>query len=708
MTFVAPTIARPATGFAKLGGTFREPYLEVSIHPRVMHPTMPRTTMLDWVKGLGTGRWDASTQTWLLRGLGSLTPSEVLGASGLAFDWDSRPAEFSSAGRIDELAVPIAKLHSNGRTVMVRPRLAGYPLTKELLGSGAVWDSDRRIFTTYVADVIVHGQIRGGVHWPQDAIDRAFEVRGVTPVRPELQQLAAQLGNALNVEGIDPTALASIGTIPADGRPPLPYQQAGILAVVAGRRCLFDEPGVGKSAQAVYAARVLGSRRTLIVCPPLLTTNWSREAALAGLVTAPNDCTRFRTGRKEPDLPEAGVVIISDSTLAARPATVERIKAWAPDVMVVDEAHRMMTIGSARSEAVLNVGTAARHAPIALTGTPMFSTPSQMVPILELTRMLAPIFGGRSEFLDVYCRQDRFGDWHAKKGALPRLKATLQAEVWVRRRKRDVLPQLPAKIRRPLIVDVPLADYRAAHKEVIAKVQAWVTWYREHYHQDPDIAAREEYAQHSGFELVSQLRRAAGIAKIPVVAELAASHLAETGYVEAADGTRTWNRPLIVWAHHLAVLHPLAEAIATKVGAPLGLIDGATSDDDRDRYVDLMQEGRLPALIAGITMAGVGLTLTRSSDHIFAETMWVPAEQIQCEDRSHRVGAVGESVEYTTVIASDTLDEPIQRVLARKMEVLERGLGQTDDSIVVLDQADAATLTEIIMNVIDEAIRKTK
>lgn len=704
MSFAALHIA---SGQASVEGTFREPYLQVRIHPRVPHPTLAGTTMLDWVKGLGSSRWDPDTQSWNLYALGSLTPSQVIAESGLDLDWGARTGELAGLSTIDELAWPIAKLHSNARTVLIRPRLAGYTLTKGLIGPGAVWDRDRRLFRLPAGDIIRGGQIRGGVHWPQNAIDRAFELHAHQPVPSHLHDLAAALGNATSTVGIDPAHLATIGVLPTDARTPYAYQEAGALAVVAGRRCLFDEPGVGKSAQAVYAARMLRSERTLIVVPPLLTTNWSREAEYGGLVRAASDVTMFRPGRKEPELPDTGVVVISDSMLAARPATAERIRHWAPDVMIVDEAHRMMTIGSRRSDAVLDVGTAVTHAPMALTGTPMFSTPSQMVPLLELTRMMDPIFGGRAQFLETFCRQDRFGEWHAKKAALPRLKAMLQQHVWVRRRKRDVLPQLPAKVRTPLLVDVPLTEYRRAHKDVIAKVQAWVTWYREYYKRMPDAAAQEEYAQNTGFELISQLRRAAGLAKLPLITELVADHLTATGFT-VVDGVKVWNRPLIVWAHHLDVLQPLIESIGDRIGEQIGAIYGATSDSNRDAYVDLMNAGRLPVLVAGITKAGVGLTLTRSSDAIFAEFSWVPAEIIQAEDRQHRVGATAASVQYTTVIASGTLDEPIQRVLHRKTDVLEHGLGQTDDSVVMLDQSDAATLTEIVMAVIEEAIRKLK
>ncbi|WP_433673903.1 SNF2-related protein [Microbacterium gorillae] len=625
-----PALLTVTSGTATLSGTFREPRLELSIHPRIPHPVDRSMLMVDWVKSVGS-RWDPSTQTWTVFGLNSLTPSAVLADAGVILDWENRPADFAAVQTLDELAVPIAKLSQNGRTVMVRHRLAGYDLTKTLIGSGAVWDKDRRLFHTHVGDVLKGGLVRGGVHWPQDAIDRAYELAAHVPVDPNLASLAAYLGSAVNLDGIPPEHLAMIGTLPADGRPLFPYQQAGTLAVAAGRTCLFDEPGVGKTATAAAAARVRGAERIIIVCPPLLNTNWANELALAGVVNDPSEVFVFRPGRKEPKLPDKGVVVIADSMLASRPETAARLGEWRADFMAYDEAHRSKTIGSARGEAVLNLGITVKHAPVAITGTPLFGSPHELIPLLELTRMLVPVFGGRAQFLDDFCKQDQFGGWHAKKAALPRLRALLKAHVWVRRRKREVLPQLPPKRRMEMLIDVPLTEYRKAHKDVIAKVQAWVTWFEDHYKRLPDISEQENYAKTSGFELVSQLRRAAGLAKLHALGDVITEHIQATGIEETPEG-RTYNRPLIVWGHHLDVLHPIADMVAEKLGS-VAMIVGSTTDNERDQIVKLFQAGRIPVLVAGITKAGVGLTLTRSSDALFAELSWVPAEVLQAEDR---------------------------------------------------------------------------
>ena len=694
------------TGFASLSGTMRLPVLALRFSPNLPHPTLPGLSMLEWVKKeLSGARWDPQDRLWTVTGLNSPTPTQVLHDAGIVLDWDGRPAEFAALSSLDELAVPVAKLVANRRQIMVRPRLAGFDHTRTLAGSGSVWDSDRQFFRIDAADAIIRqpdGTLiaRPGILWPQDALDEAFARHAARPVAAEHDQVARDLSTMLRLDGDRDGLARSVGLTPwpADGREPFDYQVPGALSVALGRRGLFDEPGVGKTASSLYASRLLDAKRTLVVVPPLLTTNWAREIEYAHPGA---EVAAFRAGRKEPDLPDTGYVVIGDSLLAARKPTQERISAWAADVMIIDEAHRLKTIGSKRSDAVLDVAQSVRHAPIVLTGTPIFKSPHEMVPLLELSRMMAPVFGGRSAFLDTFCIQDNFGGWNPRNRALPQLHATLKHHVWVRRRKADVLPGLPPKIREGLSFDVPLKGYREAHKEVIAKIKAWLTWFTDQNGRTPDEGEITEWAKFSSFTLISQLRQAAGVAKMDVAADLIRTHLEECPQSE--DGT--WPRPLIVWVHHKSVAAALLEAVE-KAGAPYALIAGATSDQERDAIVDAFQEGRVPVLIASIVKAGVGLTLTRGSDQIFAETSWNVSDITQCEDRQHRPGQEAESISIRTLIARGTLDESLQKVLERKQKTLELALGDAHKDSLKTASDDWEAISDIVQKLVNQAVRE--
>lgn len=696
------------TGTAELGGTFRIPFFRVTLHQFAHHPKT-NEPIVDWLKANASAQWDRYTKTWTVYGLNSPDPVRLLTDAGIIVADPAAALAEMGVSSVTDLVPPLAKLSSDGRTVFARPRLAGTELGKKLVGVGAVWDADRDFFRMYAADVIDPKtmQPRPGVLWPQDAIDFAYTLHQHRPTPAEFEKVAAHLGSALNMDRVSRTTRDKIGILPpaAGGRELFPYQEAGVFAAVAGHRGIWDEPGLGKTLQTLTAIRMLGAKKILMVVPPLLTTNWAREAVMAGVVEQVDDVVRFRTGRKEPALPDEGVVIIADSLLAARPDTKERIKQWGADAMLLDEAHRAMTIGAKRAEAVLEVAVTVKHTPFALTGTPILSTPAQLVNLLELTRTLAPVFGGRSQFLEDFCRWQQFGGrqgkWVAKKDALPRLNALLKEHVWVRRRKTDALPQLPPKRRRALVVDVPLKDYRETHKAVIAKVHGWLTWFNDHYGHPPEQQDIDDYKSRSSFEFVSQLAQAAGLAKVPAAQEWIRNHIEETG--RNPDGT--YARPLIVWAHHKSVEHAIAESLGDSVD--WAMIVGDTPDRARDEAVDLFQAGKLGVLIASIKKAGVGLTLTRGSDALFAEGWWVPADILQAEDRLNRISAINPSL-YTTLIAHGTLDEPMQRVVNAKAEVIEKATNDAAAEVSIMSNDDAATLSEIIGSVIDEAVRTHK
>src|SRR5690625_6862852 len=158
---------------------------------------------------------------------------------------------------------------------------------------------------------------------------------------------------------------ARYGDVPdCFGMAPYPYQRIGALCVAAGRRLLADAPGLGKSLQAILAATLLGGRRWIIACPPVVQSNWDHELdrchvpeQLGGTVAV------IRPGRKVPDLPDAGIVIVTDSLLAAptRRGLLDDLQSWGADVLIYDEGHRSRTWETARSKTMRALASSARE-----------------------------------------------------------------------------------------------------------------------------------------------------------------------------------------------------------------------------------------------------------------------------------------------------------------------------------------------------------
>jgi SWI/SNF-related matrix-associated actin-dependent regulator 1 of chromatin subfamily A len=104
-------------------------------------------------------------------------------------------------------------------------------------------------------------------------------------------------------------------------------------------------------------------------------------------------------------------------------------------------------------------------------------------------------------------------------------------------------------------------------------------------------------------------------------------------------------------------------------------LHGGTSSAARQETIDDFQNNAdCRVFIGQIQAAGVGITLTASSNSVFVESSWVPAENEQAAMRIHRIGQKNAClVRFATLAGS--LDEQIQRACQRKLADTRRIFG---------------------------------
>ena len=245
-----------------------------------------------------------------------------------------------------------------------------------------------------------------------------------------------------------------------------PFQRAGVSYLLAQRRAfLADEQGLGKTIEALATLEADSAYPAVVVCPASLKLNWLRELehwlpdrsvqALVG--TGP---ARPTAGPSRMDA-SAEITVVNYDIVAARLAELRSLE---PRALVLDESHYCKNAAAKRTQAVgrLSAVMPQDGLVLALTGTPVMNRPAELISQLRILGRLGD-FGSGAQF----GKRFRGPDAHL------RLHWHLRSRCFVRRLKADVLPQLPAK--RRAIVPVELdnePEYRLAERDLIAWLQS--------------------------------------------------------------------------------------------------------------------------------------------------------------------------------------------------------------------------------------------
>ena len=455
------------------------------------------------------------------------------------------------------------------------------------------------------------------------------------------------------------------------------YQLEGVELLLAGRRILADEPGIGKTRQLITTAYNLDASKVLFVVPKIaISTPWTEFLQIVSDIVKGHDGLATKTGgnlvvvqgkanMKRLGALDNGVLLTTDSALSASEDFVKWIIEWGPEALIVDEAHSVKTFDSRRARHLRAVASRTPFV-VTATGTPYLKDSADIMTALVMTGAIE-LFGGLERFIDEFTWENQ---WHKRMGLKHKTKPirrVLDDAVWVRRTKDEVLGNLPPKVRKFIPVEVPLDTVHAVHDEIIEKIDLWLDEYRLFNEgHDPTKDEIRTWAS-DNIQYITQMRVAAGVAKVEEVIRRIERWVDHFGK----------ERPLVVWCCYQDTLSAIYDR-ATELGYAIGRLDGTRSRTQRDKVVTAFQAGELDLIVASIYAAGTAITLTRGHDVVFAETDWTPDLIVQAEDRCHRFGQT-EPVYITTLVAKGTLDEHIQRVLERKIAFLKEAAGGDHD-----------------------------
>ena len=503
-----------------------------------------------------------------------------------------------------------------------------------------------------------------------------------------------------------------------------PHQRAGVKFLTTAKRALLaDEPGLGKTAQAIRSLKSMQDAGetvfpALIVCPNTLKKNWQREFAKwwpdSGLniqvikgsavqrrkqfeENADVIVINWESLRSHSRLAPYGSVALArckacgghDERVTENRCEVHKRELNAIDFksVIADEMHRSKEPKSKQTRA-LWAATGDANVRFALTGTPVANNVLDMWAILH---WLSPEeWPSRTKWIDrtVDTMLNAFGGMMVL-GIKPHMEQEFYATINPRMRrmlKARVLPWLPEMLfeRRDVEMSPKQAKaYKDMRENMIAELEGGdavvapsVLTQTTRLHQFASSFAEMTIDEATG-------EPKAVLAEPSCKVDALMDDISNGDFGDDSVAVCAVSRQLI----------ELLSARMTKEGIAHGLITGAQNEDERQKAIDDFQSGKIKWILFTAQAGGVGVTLTTGRRLVMLQRPWSLVDHKQALDRIHRIGSeIHDSVIIMDYVTEGTIEERVLQVLETKADNFEQIVKDKDKLLQLLKDDKAGKL----------------
>ena len=533
--------------------------------------------------------------------------------------------------------------------------------------------------------------------------------------------LSAWAANEIAVRINPANALRELETFDGD-EVLFPHQRAGVEFLATAKRALLaDEPGLGKTAQAIRALKKLHEDGEdvfpiLIVCPNTLKKNWAREFT-KWWPELPTQIIRGSSlQRKRQFEEEAHVFIINWESLRSHSrlapygsVALTRCKACGGQdekvtetrcevhlrelngidfkAVIADEIHRSKDPKSKQSRALWSASGNAQIR-FALTGTPIANN---VVDLWAILHWLSPKdWPSKTKWIDrmVDTMLNAFGGMMVI-GIKPQMQDEFYKSVnpYMRRMlKKVVLPWLPPVINERRDVEMSTKQkkaYEQMRDMMIAELASGDTL------TAPGILTQtirllqfaSSYATMVVDEKTGEMRAILDSPSCKVDALM--DDIENGDFGDDSVAVSAVSKQLI----------NLLSAELTKKRIAHGLITGDQDEDERQKAVDDFQSGKIKWILFTAQAGGVGITLTAARRLIMLQRPWSLVDHRQVLDRVHRIGSeIHDSIVITDYVTEGTIEERVIQVLETKSDNFEQIVRDKEQLLKLLAEDKAGKL----------------
>lgn len=432
-----------------------------------------------------------------------------------------------------------------------------------------------------------------------------------------------------------------------------PFQKEGVRDVISkfqGRALIGDEMGLGKTLQAIAVVQYYQFKRVLIICPAYLRYNWGKE-----IKKWLGEVDTFLINKGTDEIPDKDGFLVASYELATK--KVDVLKKMNYEIAICDESHYLKGHKTKRTKGLTPM---LKKVPkvLLLSGTPALNRPCELYPQAHILQ--PKFFQTWKKFTTRYCNGQMsplgFYDFsgHSNEAELTYMARKL---FMIRRVKRDVLTDLPPKCRSEFYL--PTAANKT--RKLKPLFSEWQTINKEIKTMVP-CSNEIKKASFRRKVLIGELFRFTAEAKLSMVQKVVKDL--------AAEGQK-----FIIFCYHMHFMDGLCDVLSD---IPYIRIDGSTKQETRDQMVEDFQNNKAQVAVLSILAASTGLTLTACSTVLFGELYFVPGTVLQAEDRIHRIGQKN-TCDIRFLIAKDTLDDHVFKLLSYKLETLDNILDARHD-----------------------------
>ncbi|MGA2289308.1 DEAD/DEAH box helicase [Bradyrhizobium sp.] len=465
--------------------------------------------------------------------------------------------------------------------------------------------------------------------------------------RRDADRRAEKLAQLFPRGAADPKLLALLKV------PLYPYQAEGALfAVRAGRALIADDMGLGKTIQAIAAAEILarhfGVSKVLVICPTSLKYQWQSEITRFSGRKGENAARVIGGGRAQRQKDYTLDDFCKITNYEKLKPDLDLIAAWAPELVIVDEAQRVKNWNTIAARALKRIDSSYA---IVLTGTPLENKLEELISIVQFVdqHRLGPTW----KLLHEHQVKDEAGRVTGYTG-LERIGQTL-APVMIRRRKSEVLRQLPVRTDQNLLLPMTEAQmvYHQENADIVAKIVQ--RWRRSGFLSDTDqrrlmVALQNMRMSCNSTYLLDQ----------------------ETDHGVKADELAALFDELFVEPEAKAVVfsqwtrtHDIVIRRLEARGLGYVSFHGGVPSERRPPLVQRFRDDPSCRVFLSTDAGSTGLNLQHASTLVNMDLPWNPAILEQRIARIHRMGQL-RPVQVINFVAKGTIEEGMLSVLAFK------------------------------------------